>query len=150
MISIHAPAGGATRLRQTGLLPAGYFNSRPCGRGDNSRRTSRRRHSQFQFTPLREGRLSGRCEGLCVVYFNSRPCGRGDVGVYVARHGHTYFNSRPCGRGDRRPRRPEHTAEYFNSRPCGRGDQCHTWAFRQICAISIHAPAGGATATKTR
>ena len=102
LISIHAPAGGATRVLVCGLkdvlisihAPAGgataglcqaqracvYFNSRPCGRGDDSRRpgTARRfisihapaggatlsagcptKRRTFQFTPLREGRLYG-------------------------------------------------------------------------------------------
>ena len=34
-ISTHAPAGGATRLRQIDFgLTETYFYSRPCGRGD--------------------------------------------------------------------------------------------------------------------
>ena len=35
---------------------------------------------------------------------------------------------------------------YFNSRPCGRGDGGRVLCFDQLLGISIHAPAGGATA----
>ena len=38
-------------------LPRGYFNSRPCERGDRSRAEWLAQYLQFQFTPLREGRL---------------------------------------------------------------------------------------------
>ena len=55
-ISIHAPAGGATRLS---LRKKVYY--------------------LFQFTPLREGRQKAAIKnGSGRVYFNSRPCGRGD------------------------------------------------------------------------
>ena len=33
-ISIHAPAGGATQRPHKQPTPDQYFNSRPCGRGD--------------------------------------------------------------------------------------------------------------------
>ena len=55
-ISIHAPAGGATR---------GCERRQPAHR--------------FQFTPLREGRRQQNAEKRNHAYFNSRPCGRGDA-----------------------------------------------------------------------
>ena len=39
----------------------------------------------FQFTPLREGRLSTKSKNMYVAGFNSRPCVRGDfVGLDIA------------------------------------------------------------------
>ena len=78
----------------------------------------------FQFTPLREGRLRCCMTWIPKSYFNSRPCGRGDRNSVQAARRTGYFNSRPCGRGDKAP-------------APGPGGRDH---------ISIHAPAGGATA----
>ena len=76
LISIHAPAGGATRSFFN-RPDRDYFNSRPCGRGDTlptrkesvmyisihapaggatCRPSTRFSVKLFQFTPLREGR----------------------------------------------------------------------------------------------
>ena len=56
LISIHAPAGGATYpVRPAGAVPL-YFNSRPCGRGDALDEITTAANGVFQFTPLREGR----------------------------------------------------------------------------------------------
>ena len=38
---------------------------------------------QFQFTPLREGRLDFQLTGLDIFNFNSRPSARGDDGTSV-------------------------------------------------------------------
>ena len=54
LISIHAPPRGATSCKFSNVL-ARNFNSRPSARGDDERQQEAR-HSQFQFTPLREGR----------------------------------------------------------------------------------------------
>ena len=72
--------GDASRRRRK-PNPA-YFNSRPSARGDTGGGKACLKRSEFQFTPLREGRR-GRWEADC--------CGR-------------YFNSRPSARGDQRPR----------------------------------------------
>ncbi len=65
LVSIHAPAGGAT-FCQNGLRSSGpSFNPRPCGRGDS---------------PPVKPRLNRRC-------FNPRPCGRGDGSTLT--HGDT-------------------------------------------------------------
>ena len=81
------------------LLDEFHFNSRPSARGDRNKSQLRlsviisihapprgatspchsvTRHSVFQFTPLREGRLLGGCTKARGVYFNSRPSARGD------------------------------------------------------------------------
>ncbi len=79
LVSIHAPARGATRIFfftfisfrcfnprpcARGDLPCQWahqsmlrFNPRPCARGDILRHKSQERE-EFQSTPLREGRLT--------------------------------------------------------------------------------------------
>ena len=167
MISTHAPAGGATvafamartvqspflltplregRHRKHAIFDRKLdFYSRPCGRGDASRKWSAplpiliSTHAPaggatisnngsselvvFLLTPLREGRPKPFAIAMLVPYFYSRPCGRGDQCEGTPLFFATYFYSRPCGRGD--GGRPE--SEKAN-------------AF-----ISTHAPAGGAT-----
>ena len=55
IISIHAPAWGATRSLQTYHNPNRYFNPRPRVGGD-SVTTSPMQYSLFQSTPPRGGR----------------------------------------------------------------------------------------------
>ena len=56
LISTHAPAGGATFtvMRSPSLII--HFYSRPCGRGDKTKRTICKSKFKFLLTPLREGR----------------------------------------------------------------------------------------------
>ena len=99
-ISIHAPPRGATRALQ--------FH--PC-------------YLQFQFTPLREGRLDYDELNIECEVFQFTPLREG-----------------------RRPRSGScHNRRYFNSRPSARGDVSFLF---QLCIlpISIHAPPRGATA----
>ena len=56
LISIHAPAGGATYAMWRYAYWVYNFNSRPCGRGDERIRHEAAGELVFQFTPLREGR----------------------------------------------------------------------------------------------
>ena len=56
LISIHAPARGATGARNPVRAFRQYFNSRPCERGDCCGQLRTVNGGQFQFTPLREGR----------------------------------------------------------------------------------------------
>ena len=119
-ISIHAPAGGASR--SSNLISM---------------------WSAFQFTPLREGLPFAPAQFFNKKNFNSRPCGRGFLYKNPVCHKYAYFNSRPCGRGfitnqcfcvlarisihapaggascNRYPGQLFLTD--FNSRPCGRG-----------------------------
>ena len=122
IISIHAPPRGATPIRPV-----------RCSR-----------NLLFQFTPLREGRLTGSAPVFSVFYFNSRPSARGDLLTFLDWNELQYFNSRPSARGDtataavlsisylfqftplREGRRfrlhCEAAHRYFNSRPSARGD----------------------------
>ena len=99
-ISIHAPAGGATIKNRRKFSTKRYFNSRPCGRGDFGILHKGSCFLIFQFTPLREGRPRRNCTRSKKTDFNSRPCGRGDLARCAADPRRKYFNSRPCGRGD--------------------------------------------------
>ena len=123
-VSIHAPAGGATRS--------------DC--------IIYRQQAGFQSTPLREGRRRVFYGPLqAVPRFNPRPCGRGDmiglvglknqlaVSIHAPAGGATIpcnrskiprfcFNPRPCGRGDDGINSTASAATGFNPRPCGRGD----------------------------
>ena len=56
-ISIHAPPRGATGRRIRWLRPLANFNSRPSARGDLAGCDDAPSPKEFQFTPLREGRL---------------------------------------------------------------------------------------------
>ena len=122
-ISIHAPAGGVTSAAVAAESTEANFNSRPCGRGD--------------------------CTKLLVLrvkcYFNSRPCGRGDSPALSTLVNRNLFQFTPLREGRRLTHIGTQICSYFNSRPCGRGDPLDDadmmWFF-----ISIHAPAGGATA----
>ena len=122
-ISIHAPPRGATENR---------FLDKPV--------------LQFQFTPLREGRLekSGNVSKEYVISihapprgatsrrdsltngrridFNSRPSARGDNNVACTWGVCHNFNSRPSARGDRKPKVAQFNFYDFNSRPSARGD----------------------------
>ena len=123
-ISIHAPPRGATENR---------FLDKPV--------------LQFQFTPLREGRLekSGNVSKEYVISihapprgatsrrdsltngrridFNSRPSARGDKRACKSADSQSYFNSRPSARGDKIPLLIISLRAYFNSRPSARGDE---------------------------
>ena len=76
-ISIHAPPRGATRSALMSLIASLYFNSRPSARGDSSQ-YSHLLSNEFQFTPLREGRLHRILKTRYSQNFNSRPSARGD------------------------------------------------------------------------
>ena len=145
LISIHAPAGGATSAH--GLMTAA---------------------DKFQFTPLREGRPIRSGMFFLSGNFNSRPCGRGDrdgvcrgchhmdISIHAPAGGATpdtqlytgkmnefqftplregrqsaalrpaayrRFQFTPLREGRRSACARKHQSLYFNSRPCGRGDR---------------------------
>ena len=150
-ISIHAPPRGATPRICSADYKRGYFNSRPSARGDAGNHqkqakkanisihapprgatlqspVKRRQATEFQFTPLREGRpLPARRFPIHSIYFNSRPSARGDKQRRYNGENQIYFNSRPSARGD-----------IFPSRN------------RPLLFISIHAPPRGATFVSER
>ena len=166
-ISIHAPARGATSTTHYSTAMSGYFNSRPCERGDLAHyilyyplrlfqftplREGRPNpdigncnRSLFQFTPLREGRPKMWSSGGAIPYFNSRPCERGDPATRPGQQERCISIHAPARGATQRPPPCSSGSSYFNSRPCERGDWelfvFPPWEY----AISIHAPARGAT-----
>ena len=131
-------------------LPAIYFNSRPCGRGDSTWQASTPLWPQFQFTPLREGRLVDTLQKRYDEKISIHaPAGGATLRDQTA-DSRGLFQFTPLREGRQvRPRPDELRIFYFNSRPCGRGD---IRPRRRSCApgISIHAPAGGATCSNSR
>ena len=124
LISIHAPARGATWGAQRGRSPSVIF----------------------QFTPLREGRQERHRLPVYPDYFNSRPCERGDRGRHPMAAPPAHISIHAPARGATTCRSScSHCRNcYFNSRPCERGDG-HRHSTVLIVHISIHAPARGAT-----
>ena len=124
----------------------------------------------FQFTPLREGRLSVEREGRksqrisihapprgatqrrtrgtqVAENFNSRPSARGDRLAACRVSGSTNFNSRPSARGDSFSS-SERRFKAFQFTPLreGRRERAEFAEFAR--PISIHAPPRGATGTR--
>ena len=145
IISIPAPARGATFNALPGRNGMKNFNSRPCARGDTTgasggplcvifqfpplregrlcRWCRRCKRWKFQFPPLREGRLSARSSVFSAPPISIPAPARGATnqhGRLFYRYSH--FNSRPCARGDQWAPKPVSQEAYFNSRPCARGD----------------------------
>ncbi len=121
-ISIHAPARGATGGAVHGLQVGSHFNSRPCERGDTGF-GSDYPGQQFQFTPLREGRLLSIVDFVTPSIFQFTPLREGRLGsggfqvdvvlisIHAPARGATGLIGALCS-----------TELYFNSRPCERGD----------------------------
>ena len=99
----------------------------------------------FQFTPLREGRLTfERAYSRALSEFQFTPLREGRRPPPSRLQAAFYFNSRPSARGDRHRRRIVAARRNFNSRPSARGDKGGE-ADHQAAEISIHAPPRGAT-----
>ena len=101
VISIHAPAGGATPRGAATRCCITNFNSRPCGRGDGFTSSASAVDILFQFTPLREGRRAAAVELAKLDNISihapagGATCNRERCAIIISD-----FNSRPCGRGD--------------------------------------------------
>ena len=108
-------------------------------------------HILFQFTPLREGRLTAtKVHMRPVSQFQFTPLREGRrTAPKRQRNGLVNFNSRPCERGDRRWSNWRKSASLFQFTPLREGRP--RWGCgrcRHFC-ISIHAPARGATNAPT-
>ena len=121
VVSIHAPAWGATR-----------------------RFTACRDLALFQSTPPRGGRPYLTQRALRGLRFNPRPRVGGDSGKPLIGRSLVRFNPRPRVGGDRNMGLPVITPSGFNPRPRVGGDiLCKVLRF--MTTVSIHAPAWGAT-----
>ena len=120
MISIHAPARGATPL------PAAHggcenFNSRPCTRGDRCRDERAEPRAISIHAPARGATRTNGSVLHNSIYFNSRPCTRGDAFLAIS-SARARFQFTPLHEGRPRKLCEISTMCYFNSRPCTRGD----------------------------
>ena len=100
LISIHAPPRGATRVSRCSLRSHSHFNSRPSARGDAIDILDCI-PNLFQFTSLREGRLSRPRWIACGASISIHAPPRGATARTISAHTpSSYFNSRPPARGD--------------------------------------------------
>ena len=120
-ISIHAPAGGATSCRCR-LRWQSEFQFTPLREGRRVSCAGLSPVGIFQFTPLREGRHAELKRRVDDVEFQFTPLREGRRPLPGKHQAGLYFNSRPCGRGDNRLSSGTALQTNFNSRPCGRGD----------------------------
>ena len=167
VISIHAPARGATWPLPLCCSVTPYFNSRPCERGDFHPPSDNPKIVKFQFTPLREGRrkVAGTTTLTWEISIHAPARGatvdvvvlglRVEISIHAPARGATMLpgvisiavaisiHAPARGATPRRLRRLPRP--YFNSRPCERGDRNIPSSELGITVISIHAPARGAT-----
>ena len=126
----------------------GYFNSRPSARGDEQRNRGRYNAQQFQFTPLREGRLAltlASCQGL---HFNSRPSARGDASDVALLSGRNNISIHAPPRGATGFLTPVLTTLHISIHAPPRGATLQGKRCRKATKISIHAPPRGATGSR--
>ena len=131
-------------------MPSQHFNSRPSARGDIRPDQKNPAASRFQFTPLREGRRTGRADSPPAPHFNSRPSARGDHRFDGNGRAAERFQFTPLREGRRRIRAESLSGGHFNSRPSARGDAFSSAARKGMILISIHAPPRGATGQRQK
>ena len=123
LISIHAPPRGAT-FRATSESDLTEFQFTPLREGRHGTKWRCWEKEPFQFTPLREGRHATRRPGRIRLFdFNSRPSARGDSMTLPIVAIMAQFQFTPLREG--RPESPAclRNTKNFNSRPSARGDQ---------------------------
>ena len=123
IISIHAPTRGATAPLSVFLCVL----------------------REFQFTPPRGGRRTSKCPAVPTRAFQFTPPRGGRHRALLAPATSTYFNSRPRAGGDLVPWPECVKADGFQFTPPRGGRPVAFAQAAQKIAISIHAPARGAT-----
>ena len=148
IISIHAPAEGATAHLRNFLRLWIHFNPRSRGGSDHMCTTYPCHHSVFQSTlPRRERQSISQMALTSLRHFNPRSRGGSDMQTQSALVITIHFNPRSRGGSDNSAFFPKATHGIFQStlprreRPMSRS-QCN-----KRYNISIHAPAEGATLT---
>ena len=121
-ISIHAPAGGATKPQLMTVAELYISIHAPAGGATSEIRNHKQRYRRFQFTPLREGRLGARLSSYNRDLFQFTPLREGRPAGRVEHSQSLQFQFTPLREGRLRSAAPTSTVSYFNSRPCGRGD----------------------------
>ena len=144
IISIHASAWEATRLRVSDDCKQYNFNSRLCMRGNATVMKQQDKISAFQFTPLHERQRRRFVQFGISWIFQFTPLHERQLMLYLFLQVFPYFNSRLCMRGncdfkqplvlllfqftplhERQPREAltSWARSYFNSRLCMRGNE---------------------------
>ena len=142
VISTHAPAGGATIVRDAdGTLRTFLLTPLREGRpGVNKYIYS---HTEFLLTPLREGRpIVSSAHTTAARDFYSRPCGRGDKCKFSRQNSPILFLLTPLREGRQYTRNRPARRRDFYSRPCGRGDGLRYHAFRAAGSHFYSRPCG--------
>ena len=121
-ISIHAPPRGAT-LSRSWIYGSPAFQFTPLREGRLSRSAAIAQRSAFQFTPLREGRPARTAKSAtpCAFQFTPLREGRPPQGVAENQNRQISIHAPPRGATTRKPRAPRRRKN-FNSRPSARGD----------------------------
>ncbi len=146
-VSIHAPARGATRSDAGWQAGVDEFQSTPPRGGRQPIRIQLGIAHMFQSTPPRGGR---RCKLLTARSWSTT------VSIHAPARGATLrtsppiseqigFNPRPRAGGDRRHGADAAADSMFQSTPPRGGRQHRTVCVQFATAVSIHAPARGAT-----
>ena len=110
-------------------------------RGDRKKQSKHGTVGVFQFTPLREGRLTARMGRKRWQIFQFTPLREGRQFTYDALNAFSVFQFTPLREGRHQVLEQGHQGTYFNSRPCVRGDVLQQWGQYKGHDISIHAPA---------
>ena len=121
------------------------FNSRPSARGDSSIDGVYGTVTEFQFTPLREGRQYSSFSSGTGVLFQFTPLREGRRAAKCGWNSTSPISIHAPPRGATEGSHDlQEAGHYFNSRPSARGDSSGD-AQGNRRAISIHAPPRGAT-----
>ena len=146
IISIHAPARGATRIEGNTRELEG-FQSTPLREGRPADVPDMTKQAIFQSTPLREGRLHVDYTHTPAASFQSTPLREGRLrtgnGLYMTLR----FQSTPLREGRPGTVRRMAKGTEFQSTPLREGRLRAHERGREVIEISIHAPARGATVT---
>ena len=148
-ISIHAPPRGATHGGGVLLVSLEMISIHAPPRGATKRHSTSWKRSLFQFTPLREGRLTQLCDTWTESEFQFTPLREGRLEpVHHAPHYEHDFNSRPSARGDGYIGQGD-KSDLISIHAPPRGATRRRGRQRKQSPISIHAPPRGATAAGT-
>ncbi len=122
-VSIHAPARGATADRADSVVPRRMFRSTPLREGRRWRveRSIDDARSVSIHAPARGATACCRVAMAALSCFDPRPCARGDRDRGGMTDGHKCFDPRPCARGDLAAARECQLAMQFRSTPLREG-----------------------------
>ena len=146
LISIHAPANGATvQVRHYRHLPTD-FNPRSGERSDNNCANNSHLGNKISIhAPANGATVFFDASYLSPLYFNPRSGERSDTVCFLIVPLSSDFNPRSGERSDAHSRLRIHHLHNFNPRSGERSDLCPMAVLSFHCKISIHAPANGAT-----